>query len=229
MAIWVTSDWHFGHNKTFVWQARGFNSINEMNETIIKNHNLVVDEDDDVYVLGDLILGYPDNLDYVRRLNGKLHIVRGNHDTNQRWELYKTLPNVVEMDNAIYLQYKKYHFYMSHFPTITSNNDYDKPLSQRTLNLCGHTHTTDPWQDADKGYIYHCEVDAHNCYPVGIEAILHNFHSHFKASKQEYEILQCNKCVWQYTDCAGPICLDKWDCPAEYTFKRDPPDGGYYG
>ena len=37
--IWLISDTHFNHNKEFVWKARGFNSVEEMNETIIKNVN----------------------------------------------------------------------------------------------------------------------------------------------------------------------------------------------
>ena len=31
--IFVTSDLHFGHDREFIWKARGFNSVQEMNET----------------------------------------------------------------------------------------------------------------------------------------------------------------------------------------------------
>ena len=163
-----------GHNKEFVWKARGFTSVEDMNEHIIVAHNALVAPDDDVYVLGDLMLGdSAAGIECVRRLNGKLHLVRGNHDTDARWEMYiEELPNVIQMQNAIYLKYKKYHFYLSHYPTITSNNDYDKPLKQRLLNLCGHSHTTNRWQDIDKGYIYHCEVDAHDCKPILLDDII---------------------------------------------------------
>ena len=57
MAIWLTSDWHFGHDREFIWKARGFASIEDMNEYIITAHNTMVNPDDDVYVLGDLMLG----------------------------------------------------------------------------------------------------------------------------------------------------------------------------
>lgn len=35
---------------------------------------------------------------------------------------------------------------------------------------------------------------------------------------------QCPKCVWYWIECPG---LSK--CPDSLTYKRDPPDGGYYG
>ena len=32
MAIYLTSDWHFGHDREFIWKARGYSSVEEMNE-----------------------------------------------------------------------------------------------------------------------------------------------------------------------------------------------------
>lgn len=179
--IWLTSDFHFGHPRDFIYGPRGFSSEKENDEILIKNFNNVVKPDDDVYCLGDLMLGDFDNgINCIKQLNGHLHIVRGNHCTDKRWKAYATLPNVVECANALYLNYKKHHFYLSHFPTITSNLDYDKPILQRTLNLCGHSHTKDKWIDADKGYIYHVEVDAHNNFPVDIDTILTDFYNQYK-------------------------------------------------
>lgn len=174
--IYITSDFHFGHDKSFIWESRGFSSVEEMNETLISNFNSIVKPEDHIYILGDLMLGdLKEGLALIEKLNGKLHIVRGNHCTNVRWAAYVNLPNVIEMQNALYLSYKKYNFYLSHYPTVTSNYDYNKPLRKRLLNLCGHTHTTDKWADADLGFIYHCEVDAHNCYPVLLDNIIEDF------------------------------------------------------
>lgn len=87
---------------------------------------------------------------------------------------------------AIALKYKKYHFYMSHFPTLTGNlDDLNKPLKNKIINLCRHTHTTNPFVDMDKGIIYHCEVDAHNSYPVLLDNIINdikNFTNWFNLS-----------------------------------------------
>ena len=178
--IFFSSDYHFNHSKPFIYEPRGFTSVLEMNDIILENHNKIIRPNDDIYLLGDLSLGDLDNsLKYIKQLNGHLHLVRGNHCTDRRWEAYCKLPNVVECENAIYLKYGKQNYYLSHYPTITSNHDYDKPLPQRLLNLCGHTHTKDKWQDADKGFIYHVEVDAHNCYPVSIDTIIQDFRDKF--------------------------------------------------
>ena len=109
--IWFSSDLHLGHNRSFIYAPRGFNSIEEMNEAIIERWNSVVGADDDVYVLGDLMLGDNEKgLDCIERLNGKLHIVLGNHDTNVREMKYRYFArNVVEVAPAIRLKYHKYH------------------------------------------------------------------------------------------------------------------------
>lgn len=119
-------------------------------------------------MLGDNEYG----LSCLRQLNGNIKIVRGNHDTDSRWKLYQTLPNVECLGWAEVIKYRKYQFYLSHHPTMTSNLDKDKPLKTRIINLCGHSHITDKFIDFDKGLIYHIEVDSHNCYPRNIDDII---------------------------------------------------------
>lgn len=228
--IYLTSDFHFFHNREFVYEARGFDSVEEMNNRIVQNFNHIVKYDDDVYILGDLLLGGFDKqyegLELIGALNGKLHLIRGNHDTNQRWAAYESLHNVVEMQNAIYLNYKKYHFYLSHFPTITGNIE-KEALRQMTLNLYGHTHQWESNFFEDKPYMYHVGVDSHNCTPILLDDIIKEMKIKYQKEKeQEKEIIipRCNKCVYEY-DCCNDDDLDG-KCK---TYKRDPPDGGYYG
>ena len=177
--IYLTSDLHLGHDREFIWKARGFTSVDEMNETIVQKWNETVSTEDDVYILGDVILGDPDNIEYVKRLNGKLHIVLGNHDTSNREKMYRGLPNVVEVaEVGIRLKYKKHHFVLTHYHMMTGNlDDKDKGLKARIINLCGHSHTIDKYQDMDKGIIYHCEGDAHDCYPILIDDIIQDLYN----------------------------------------------------
>ena len=168
--IYLTSDLHLGHDREFVWKVRGFNSVEEMNNALVERWNSVVDNDDDVYVLGDLVLGSISNVDYLTKLNGRLHIVFGNHDTEMRRTVYKELPNEVEADWAIMLKYKKYHFYLTHFPSMTGNLEKES-LKQCTLNLFGHTHQTEKFFN-DLPYMYHVGVDTHNGYPVLLDNII---------------------------------------------------------
>lgn len=172
MAIFIVSDLHLGHDKPFIYGARGFENVDDMNEAIIRKWNEIVDEEDDVYILGDLVMGEERNLQLLRRLNGYFYIVRGNHDSDNRWKFYSWLPNTVEVANSFYFSYDDYKFYLSHYPTITTRADAGKPLKKCLVNLCGHSHTKDPFEDWEIGMIYHCEVDAHNCAPVRIEDII---------------------------------------------------------
>lgn len=230
MAIWITSDFHFNHSKPFIYEPRGFSSPDEMNKIIIDNFNELVKPEDDVYVLGDLMLGGAENhekgLGLISWLNGKLHIIRGNHDSDKRWEAYQTLNNVVECKTAMFLKYEKYHFYLSHFPCICSNYD-DKGLKHSTINLCGHSHTKDKWQDIDKGIIYHCELDAHDNKPILLDNIIEDLKEYYKLIKvEEKKIIapRCDKCVYLKETCSQ---TDKdGQC---WKYRRDPPDGGYYG
>ena len=177
MAIYLTSDLHFNHNREFIWKARGFTSVQEMNEEIIKRHNALVRPDDDVYILGDSSLGGGDeqilaaNKALIEQHNGRLHIIRGNHDTDRRVAMYKSCKNVVgPILYADMLHYKGYHFYLSHFPTLTGNLEKES-LKQCTCNLFGHTHQTTNFH-MDMPYLYHVGVDSHNCYPVSLDDII---------------------------------------------------------
>lgn len=169
--IWITSDWHFCHDKEFVYKPRGFDTVQDMNEGIITEFNSMVDNDDEVYCLGDLMLVDNDEgLRCVSRLKGNLHIILGNHDSSARQALYRELPNVVDIAYAARLPFsKKTDFFLSHYPCLCGN--YDDFKGRRTVSLCGHSHTPNPLADTDKGLIYHCEVDAHNCRPVSLDDI----------------------------------------------------------
>jgi calcineurin-like phosphoesterase family protein len=173
--IFLTSDLHFWHDKNFIWEARGFSSIEEMNYKIIANWNSIVGPEDEVYILGDLMLGNNEfGLECLRLLNGNIHIIIGNHDNSIRIKEYCKLPNIREVTYSSMIKYHKYHFYLSHYPTLTSNLDADKPLTKRIINLCGHTHTKDPYENFHLGLIYNVGMDAHNCYPILLDKVIEN-------------------------------------------------------
>ena len=170
--IWFTSDMHLGHDKDFVTKARGFETVEEMNAEIIRRWNECVYPDDDVYVLGDLTLGdVEEGIRLIAKLNGYLHIMRGNHDTDKKVERYLELPNVVSVQYADVLKYGKAVFWMGHYPTITANYDDDKPWAKHVVCLFGHTHQEQPFYN-DNPYMYNVGMDAHNCTPITIDEII---------------------------------------------------------
>ena len=202
--IWLTSDLHLGHDRQFIWGPRGFNSVEEMNEAIVSRWNERVAPEDDVYILGDLMLGENEiGINYLRQLNGRIHVVLGNHDTPTRQAIYLEMPNIVEVEWAIMLNYKKYHFFMTHFPCMTGNLE-KETLRQMTLNLYAHTHQKTNFYE-DRPYMYHVGCDSHNCCPVLLDDIIQEMKD--KSIKTDmYETLmdkwmRCNKCVFNYPEC----------------------------
>lgn len=170
--IFLTSDLHLGHDKDFVVQARGFETVEEMSTEIIRRWNERVYPDDDVYVLGDLTLGdVEEGIRLIAKLNGYLHIMRGNHDTDKKVERYLELPNVVSIQYADVLKYGKAVFWMGHYPTITANYDDDKPWAKHVVCLFGHTHQEQPFYN-NNPYMYNVGMDAHNCTPITIDEII---------------------------------------------------------
>lgn len=63
---------------------RPFATMEEMNQEIVRRWNQAVSEQDHVYILGDFIWNFKNNkeaaLEVVHALNGKLHLIQGNHD-----------------------------------------------------------------------------------------------------------------------------------------------------
>ena len=170
--IWLTADLHFCHYKEFIWGPRGFDSVEQMNEAIVSNWNGLVKPEDEVFVLGDIML--KDNekgIELWNRLVGNKHIILGNHDTPVRTELYKQCPNTIVEGYGYMLKYQHQLFFLSHYPSLTENYDREEPLKKRIINLCGHVHTDDKFHDFDKSLIYHVELNAHNNCPVTIDQV----------------------------------------------------------
>lgn len=189
--IYFTSDLHLGHDQEFIWGARGFNSVAEMNEKIISRWNSRITKDDDIYVLGDLVMGGVENVELLKQLNGKIHIIYGNHDGPKKREAYAELENVVECGWANMIKYKKYNFYLSHYPTITDNEDIGEIVSPKecVINLFGHTHQFSDFYDTNDGYnfrMYHVGVDSHDCFPVPIDEVIEEIKIVFQKSKDKW-------------------------------------------
>jgi calcineurin-like phosphoesterase family protein len=91
--ILFTSDLHFNH-VTMVSPAHGgrgwrpFSTVEEMNECLIERWNSVVGVNSHVWLLGDVGMGSPEEFfPLVERLNGRKHLVSGNHD--QVWDFHQ--------------------------------------------------------------------------------------------------------------------------------------------
>ena len=75
------SDLHFGHENVIRFDGRPFTNADEMDLTLIELWNARVQEDDTVYIVGDLC--YRSALPaewYLNQLKGHKYLILGNHD-----------------------------------------------------------------------------------------------------------------------------------------------------
>lgn len=169
--IYVCSDLHFNHLNILKYEpnSRPFFTIEEMNTEIIKRWNETVDDNDSVWVLGDLAMGRIDAAEaLLRQLKGHIHVVRGNHDTPARIALYESLG--WDVHDIAYLNYKGRFFIMCHFPIASKEFiDMVRVDNSECIILYGHIH-----HNAPAGYVdgtFHVGLDTNNLTPVSIEYI----------------------------------------------------------
>ena len=220
--IWFCSDWHFCHNKPFLYEPRGFTDIEQHDKAVVLRHNELVAPDDDVYVLGDCCLNDTERgIGLMKQMNGHKWLIVGNHDTNSRIEAFINAGIFEDYKFAERLRYKKYFFWLSHYPMMMGNFEEQRPI----WNLSGHTHTQNCMELAEHN-IYNVGMDAQCCKPVSIDQVIDDIKRYRRLKIKEITGWQarCDKCVYTFPMCGGTDREGK--C---LIYKRDPPDGGYYG
>lgn len=80
MAVFFTSDTHFGDHRTLNLYPRPFASVAEMDAGLISNWNATVGAGDEVWHLGDFARTARLAAEILPRLNGIKHLVAGNND-----------------------------------------------------------------------------------------------------------------------------------------------------
>lgn len=122
---WVIADLHFGDARLCGSDARPFSSATEMDAELARRWNEAVAPADTVFVLGDL--GRRFDMDAVRGLNGRKHLVAGNGDdltTMTRAGVFETI-TVARWERG---------FLLTHIPVHPSQ------LRGWTINVHGHLH-----------------------------------------------------------------------------------------
>lgn len=133
--IFYIADMHFGYEDILSRANRPFATIEEMDAAIIANWNNAVSPEDSVYILGDLCHKsdrQPER--YLQRLNGKKHLIRGNHDTGldrqeRLFEYFESISDFLEIDDG------EHHITLCHYPIV---------YIQGGFMVHGHFHRTYP-------------------------------------------------------------------------------------
>lgn len=166
----VVSDCHFRHNKDFIWGRRGFQSVEEHDEGVIREWNSRVGEHD-VFHLGDFIFqdaSGEKTLEYIKKLNFKrLYVLFGNHASGIKSIYKKTLEEnfllleeveifplvkklgkkeLIFLPNLVEVSIGKHLFVLSHYPIISHNYQ-----SKGSYMICGHSHGNCALTNKDSG------------------------------------------------------------------------------
>lgn len=157
--VWIVSDTHFGHKNLIGFKyeghpARPFETVEEMDETIVSNWNSLVGKEDKVYHLGDVAI-HRKSLEIMRRLNGSRKIlIKGNHDIFSAKDYlshFQDIRSVHRLDR----------FTLSHVPIL-------KECLGDRINVHGHTHKRNIQDDQ---YFNAC-VEQTGYKPIALEELI---------------------------------------------------------
>ncbi|MNM49713.1 hypothetical protein D3C81_607230 [compost metagenome] len=129
--VFFTSDHHFGHRAIMDYESRPFRDVPHMNEAMIAAWNETVGAGDQVFHLGDFsFMNKSDTADIVKRLNGRITLILGNHDRghSRSWWLDAGFAEVSEHG----LIYKDF-FLLTHEPLYMNRH-------MPYVNVHGHIH-----------------------------------------------------------------------------------------
>jgi calcineurin-like phosphoesterase family protein len=131
MAIFFTSDTHFGDHRTLNIHKRPFASVAEMDEALIRGWNAAMSEGDEVWHLGDFARKLADVPGLLARLNGRKHLIRGNNDPPGIGDVsgWESVADYREMEEGGHL------LVLCHYPFRSWNGQH-----RRSINLHGHSH-----------------------------------------------------------------------------------------
>ncbi|WNS40843.1 metallophosphoesterase [Paenibacillus sp. MMS20-IR301] len=166
------ADPHFGHENVIKHSNRPFASIEEMDQTLIRNWNSVVESEDQVYIIGDFLFrarntpGY-----YLDQLKGRKHLIRGNHE---QWtkkadmeKYFESVGTYLEIDDG------DKHIVLFHYPIGEWARYY-----RGSIHIFGHIHnsTQSPVfkQYLEEERMLNAGVDINCFFPVTLDELISN-------------------------------------------------------
>ena len=170
--IFFTADQHFFHKSIIKSTNRPWTTLEDMHRGLIRNWNARVTCHDIVYCIGDFALS--NNTKSIKallsRLNGKIMLVPGNHDSKALRRLMGGSGGL--LDSVYILNENSYKIVMCHYPLLQwPGSNYN------SICLCGHSHgnlsASNP-HDLHRSLIMDVGVDCNNYAPVSMDEVLEN-------------------------------------------------------
>lgn len=195
--IYFISDLHYFHSNIFKYEPVRKEIFkdhkNYISETI-KMWNTKVSKYDDVYIVGDLFVGFNQikkdlNLKVsqdefakkiLEKLNGNKHLILGNHDRKTKTWYQKV--GIETVNNYVILNYKGKKLFLFHYPVCDEycnkkGNEWLKEIQNGVIQekidivIHGHTHSN-KWCQNCKIKHFNVSVEQIDFKPISIEDII---------------------------------------------------------
>ena len=157
--IYFIADTHFTEENIMQYENRPFDSVAMMNREIVDRWNSVVNEDDEVYVLGDFGAAGQEAF-MLSQLKGKKFLVKGNHDVRSN-QYYREAGFEEVYDHPVII---RDFWILSHEPLYVNTN---MPYA----NLFGHVHNSPIIKTFSKQH-YCVSVERIDYTPISFDAIV---------------------------------------------------------
>lgn len=165
------SDTHFFHANVIKFDQRPFADLEEMHRVMIQNWNAKVRKHDRVYIVGDFCWkGGERGVELAKQLNGRLFLVRGNHDKVGE-EYRKVFEDISEyMDVPVQLangEMKRVilcHYFMPFYNGVRRG----------AVMLHGHTHATEEHLQEEM-IKEHLREQGYRCEAYNVGAVHQNY------------------------------------------------------
>ncbi len=167
--IYFTSDSHWNETRitpSFNPFFRPFKSVEEQNERMLANINSTVNEDDELYHLGDVSIDVA-GIEFMDRVKCKNRtLILGNYDVDipEKMPLLQAAFNG-QVHDSIVRQFDGTTMYLNHYPT---NGAKHSAVMPHALNIVGHIHGL--WKVQPN--MINVGLDAWHFKPVSLNEIL---------------------------------------------------------
>lgn len=181
--VWISSDIHYGHKNicrgVTNWRTsqgeipidstRDFDTVEQMNSTIVDRINSKVGQNDTFILLGDIAFGGFENIGiFLDRLVCKnIYLILGNHDQHIKNDRGYIKSRFMTVSNYAELNIDGANFVLSHYPFASWHG-----LNKGVIHLHGHVHLS-PKNKWGNGKKLDVGLDGNNYYPYSITEIVH--------------------------------------------------------
>lgn len=189
---YFTSDQHFGHFNIIRLCDRPFETVEAMDEAMLSKWNAKVKDSDTVYILGDLFFRAAKVEPILKALNGRKHLIVGNHDSSwmnkvKATDYFASIETLKEVD------VDGRHLTLCHYPMLSY------PQARRGYMVYGHIHNNirdDYWPlIARRSRMLNAGADVNNFEPVTFDEMVENnrafIASHAEEAKQNPLTMFC--------------------------------------